>query len=373
MVVGNLRPTRLVIDRSAIADNVKAVAAELTPNTAVFMVVKADGYGHGAVAVAQTAIAAGATGLCVAILDEAIQLREAGVSVPILVLGITAPEMAPMMAQQQISATVGDRAWLKAAEASLKTSAVKEPLHVHVVVDTGMGRIGLQSPDELTRTVALLEDHTHFFFEGVFTHFATADESDNRYFELQVSRWEAFMAVLDKRPKYVHVSNSATSIWHKACNGNMIRLGVAAYGLNPSGSELALPFELRPAMRLESKLDFVKKLPAGRSISYGATYTATEDEWIGTVPIGYADGYERRLQGFRVLVAGQFCEVVGRVCMDQLMVRLPKEYATGTKVTLVGREGAGSISLQEMADYCDTIHYEIACGFSARVPRVYEG
>jgi len=177
--------------------------------------------------------------------------------------------------------------------------------------------------------------------------------------------------VVDELPRYVHVSNSATSLWHQACNGYVIRFGVALYGLNPSGTELSAPYHLQPALSLTAELAFVKKLARGKSISYGATYTATQDEWIGTVPIGYADGYERRLQGFHVLVDGQACEIVGRVCMDQLMVRLPKAYPVGTKVTLVGTDGDQTISLQDVADYCGTIHYEIACGLATRLPRVY--
>ncbi len=134
---------------------------------------------------------------------------------------------------------------------------------------------------------------------------------------------------------------------------------------------MTAPFELQPAMRLETKIVFVKQLKAGNSVSYGATYTAQQDEWVATLPIGYADGYERRLQGFHVLVDGHYCEIIGRICMDQMMVRLPHEYPTGTTVTLVGNDHGATITLQDVADYCGTIHYELACGFTTRVPRVY--
>lgn len=368
MTIGTHRPSQLVIDQSAIYDNITAEKSRLKSGTALFQVVKANGYGHGLVQVARTAEKAGATGFCVAILDEALTLRHAGFNQPILVLGITEPKYADLMATYHVSATVGSIDWLEAASGFLEDG---HQLAIHLGLDTGMGRLGFQHPDELSAAVGYLTDKPQFNFEGIFTHFATADAADTDYFKQQVARWKAFMAVLPERPKYVHVSNSATSLWHEACNGNMIRFGVAAYGLNPSGTELKEPFTLKPAMSLQTKMVFVKYLPKGYSVSYGATYTAQEDEWVGTLPIGYADGYERRLQGFHVLVDGQFCEIIGRVCMDQLMIRLPHEYPTGTTVTMVGEDHGQQISLQNVADYCGTLHYEIACGFTERLQRIY--
>lgn len=369
--IGTHRPTQLVIDQAAIYHNIATEKARLAKGTDLFMVVKANGYGHGITQVATTAVKAGATGFCVAILDEALTLRAAGFNQPILVLGITEPQYAGLMAQKHISATVGSQDWLEAATTSIETVSPDQPLNVHLGLDTGMGRIGFQEPEALAAAVTALTASPAFNFEGIFTHFSKADSADTAYFEKQISRWQSFMAVLPERPRYVHVSNSATSLWHDACNGNMIRFGVAGYGLNPSGTELTAPFELQPAMRLETKIVFVKQLKAGNSVSYGATYTAQQDEWVATLPIGYADGYERRLQGFHVLVDGHFCEIIGRICMDQMMVRLPHEYPTGTTVTLVGNDHGATITLQDVADYCGTIHYELACGFTTRVPRVY--
>lgn len=368
MTIGIHRPTQLVIDQAAIYHNIAAEKAQLKPGVALFQVVKANGYGHGLIQVARTAEKAGATGFCVAILDEALTLREAGFMQPILVLGITEPQYADVMAAHHISATVGSIDWLKTATNVLSAD---HQLAVHLALDTGMGRIGFQHPAELRAAVQYLDNQVQFNFEGIFTHFAKADAADTAYFEQQIDRWKAFMAVLPKRPKYVHVSNSATSLWHAACNGNMIRYGVAAYGLNPSGTELTVPFTLQPAMSLTTKMVYVKQLPKGYSVSYGATYTAQQDEWVATLPIGYADGYERRLQGFHVLVNGEFCEIIGRVCMDQLMIRLPRQYPVGTPVTLVGKDHGQRISLQDVADYCGTIHYEIVCGFTQRLKRTY--
>lgn len=368
MTIGIHRPTRLIIDQAAIYHNIATEKSRLKPGVELFQVVKANGYGHGITQVAKVAEKAGATGFCVAILDEALTLREAGFNQPILVLGITDPRYADLMASNHISATVGSIDWLESADSYLNEG---HQLPVHVALDTGMGRIGFQEPEALNKAVQYLNQKRGFNFEGIFTHFAQADSADTAYFQLQLKRWKAFMAVLPARPKYVHVSNSATSLWHDACNDNMIRYGVAAYGLNPSGGELATPFPLKPAMSLKTQMMFVKKLPRGDSVSYGATYTAKQDQWVATLSIGYADGYERRLQGFHVLVNGEFCEIIGRICMDQLMIRLPHEYPVGTAVTLIGEDHGKTISLQDIADYCDTIHYEIACGFTQRLKRTY--
>ncbi|AVK61832.1 alanine racemase [Lactobacillus sp. CBA3605] len=372
VVIGEHRHTQVKVDLQAIKHNINEEMARKDPLTELWAVVKANGYGHGIIQVAQAAQAAGATGFCVAILDEALALRAAGLTAPILVLGITEPEYAPLIAEKNISVAVGSQVWLTQAAAVLAANTVKPALQVHLALDTGMGRIGFQTPAELAAAVAALRAEPECFdFAGLFTHFATADQSDDTYFNQQLTTWKQLIAAVDELPRYVHVSNSATSLWHQACNGNMIRFGVALYGLNPAGQALSAPYTLQPALSLTAELTFVKKLARGKSVSYGATYTASESEWIGTVPIGYADGYERRLQGFHVLIDGQFCEIVGRVCMDQLMVRLPYQLAVGTKVTLIGTDGANMITLQAMADYCQTIHYEIACGLATRLPRVY--
>ncbi|GAB5052134.1 alanine racemase [Pediococcus ethanolidurans] len=369
MNAGTHRPTVLKVNAQAIRQNIKQELGRLKAGSELFAVIKANGYGHGLTHVAKYAAEAGAIGFCVAILDEALELREAGFTQPILVLGIVDPQYAQILADQKISVAVGSQQWLEMANKKLHSGA---KVNVHLALDTGMGRIGFQEPAELKTAESYLNEHLdHFLFEGIFTHFATADEVDDHYFETQVARFKQFMAVLTKRPKYVHVANSATSLWHEACTGNMIRFGAAIYGINPSGRVIKAPYALQPAMTLSSALVFVKKIKKGRSVSYGATYTAPEDEWVGTVPIGYADGYPRCLQGFHVLVDGQFCEIVGRICMDQLMIRLPKAYAPGTEVVLVGKSGQQQISLVDVAEQAGTINYEIACSFSERIPRVY--
>lgn len=369
MVEGWHRASRLVVDAAAIRQNVKKEIERLDPQSELFAVIKADAYGHGLIPVARYTEQAGATGFCVAILDEALTLREAGFAEPILVLGITNVKWAALAAEKNVSLTVGDVEWLAKAAPQL---TAEHPLKVHLALDTGMGRIGFQESDGLNQAAELLIKDPRFVFEGVFTHFATADEKDPTYFNLQVDRFHKLVDTLPEKPRYVHVSNTATSLWHAACNGNLIRFGVGIYGMNPSGTVLEPPYDLQPAMTLESRLSFSKLLKKGRSVSYGATYTAEQDEWIGTIPIGYADGYPRCLQGFHVLVDGHFCEIVGRVCMDQLMIRLPHEYPAGTPVILAGQSQGKSISMTDIADYVGTINYEITCGFTERLPRVYK-
>lgn len=369
MVEGWHRASRLVVDAAAIRQNVKKEIERLDPQSELFAVIKADAYGHGLIPVARYTEQAGATGFCVAILDEALTLREAGFAEPILVLGITNVKWAALAAEKNVSLTVGDVEWLTKAAPQLTT---EHPLKVHLALDTGMGRIGFQESDGLNQAAELLINDPRFVFEGVFTHFATADEKDPTYFNLQVDRFHKLVDTLPEKPRYVHISNTATSLWHAACNGNLIRFGVGIYGMNPSGTVLEPPYDLQPAMTLESQLSFSKLLKKGRSVSYGATYIAEQDEWIGTVPIGYADGYPRCLQGFHVLVDGHFCEIVGRVCMDQLMIRLPHEYPAGTSVILAGKSQGKSISMTDIADYAGTINYEITCGFTERIPRVYK-
>lgn len=370
MVVSYHRPTRVVVDLAAIKKNVQQEVAHQNGARDVFAVVKANGYGHGAVPVAKAALAGGATGFCVATLDEGIALRENGLTEPILVLGIVEVDWLRLVLKYQLAIPVATLSWLAAAKKFYLENQLEGEIALHLTVDTGMGRIGFQSVDEVLRAVEQIDAFDGFLFEGIFTHFATADELDETYFEKQNQRFGQFVEQLPRRPRYVHGSNSATSLWHQD-PGNLVRLGIAMYGQNPSGGALAETYPLQAAMALESALVQVKEVPAGEGIGYGKTYETTSSEWIATVPIGYADGFVRGMQGFKVLVEGHYCEIVGRVCMDQLMIRLPKAFPVGTKVTLIGKNQEQEITMQEVADYLDTIHYEVICLLSDRIPRVY--
>lgn len=372
MVASIHRPTRIIVHNDAIIQNVANEIKRLPQGRELFAVVKANGYGHGAVAVAKAAKAGGATGFCVATIDEGIELREAGFTEPILILGVVAVIYLPLVTEYRLAFPVNSQDWLNQAREYLTKTDLSAPLLAHLKVDTGMGRIGFRTKAEVLTAVTDLQSLPHMVFEGIFTHFATADEADDQYYREQHARFKEILESLAEKPRYVHVSNSATALWHEEELGNMVRYGVALYGLNPSGHALPESYPLRPALEFVSELVQVKEVPAGTKIGYGATYTASETEWIGTVPVGYADGWIRKMSGFSVLVAGQYCEIVGRVCMDQFMIRLPKHFAEGTKVTLVGKNQDNEITLQDVADHLDTIHYEVACLLSERIPRDYQ-
>lgn len=374
MVVTYHRPTRAIIHREALRENIKNEIDRLPAGVELFAVVKADGYGHGAVATAQTALTVGATGFCVATLDEAIELREAGITEPILVLSVVFPSYLSLVIDYDLSITVATQDWLIEAQEVLNDLVeTTKPIKIHLKADTGMGRIGFLTPQAVKEAADFIEASPNMVWEGLFTHFATADEKDTSYWHKQADRFKEVVDELDHLPRYVHSSNSATALWHdQEMRGNMIRYGVSMYGLNPSGVELLAPYPLKPAMELVSELIQVKELPAGEGIGYGKTYDTPEKEWIGTVPIGYADGWLRKMQGFSLLVEGEYCEIIGRVCMDQLMIRLPREVKVGTKVTLIGENNGQSITMQDIADYLDTIHYEVSCLLSERVPRIYQ-
>lgn len=361
------RPTKAVIDLNAIWQNITQ-EKQRHPDKEIFAVVKADGYGHGAVSVAKVALKAGAQGFCTATLDEAIELRHSGITQPILILGIISPADAALAAAYHLSVPVAEIEWLKEAAVYLKDSSLT--LHLHIKIDTGMGRIGFLNAEETTQALAVIEKEQNFYWEGIFTHFATADQEDVQYFQAQSRYFNEILNTLPYQPKYVHTANSATAMWHQDI-GNMVRLGIAMYGLNPSGTALTSTYPLVPALSLVSEIVQTKKLPKGYGIGYGKTYETKTEEWIATIPIGYADGFTRDLQGFHVLINGEFCEVVGRVCMDQIMVRLPEKVKEGTKVTLVGKDGTNEITLQDIATYKGTNNYEVACLISNRVPREY--
>ncbi|MGT2926916.1 alanine racemase [Streptococcus cuniculipharyngis] len=366
MVASKHRPTRAIVDLSAISANIEMIKEELPQGVKTWAVVKADAYGHGAVAVAQH-LESQVDGLCVSNLDEALELREAGIKGQILILGVIEAAHVGLAMAHQVMVTITSQEWL---EQVLLTGQDLTGLQVHLKVDSGMGRVGMREASQVNQAMEVLTQQGAQVV-GLFTHFATADEASQDKFQEQLARFKQILAELDDKPALIHASNSATSLWHPEGVFNAVRLGVAIYGQNPSGTSLPLPLDLRPALRLESQLVQVKQVAAGETIGYGATYTAQADEVIATVPIGYADGWLRRLQGFSILVDGQFCEIVGRVSMDQLTIRLPKAYPLGTVVTLLGQDGGQAISATDLAQFLGTINYEILCLISGRVPRFY--
>ncbi|WP_439442985.1 alanine racemase [Listeria aquatica] len=360
------RPTWIEVDLKAIQANIQNEQQLLPEGTEIFAVVKANAYGHGILEVAKAAEQAGATGFCVAILDEALYLREAGFTCPILVLGAIFKEDVALAAEQEISITVYNEEFFEGL------SLPDKPLKVHVKVDTGMGRLGFQTEKEVLYAIEQIEADPRFEFEGIYTHFATADQKETSYFETQLQKFRSTLLRLSRKPRYVHAANSATALLHTQADFNMIRLGIAMYGLPPSVEiEDILPYTLQPALSLYTQIAQVKKLQPGDHVSYGATYEADQEEWVATLPIGYADGILRRFSGYEVLVDGRPTEIIGRVCMDQIIIRLDRYYPVGTVVTIIGRSGRLKRTATDAAEYLGTINYEITCALSARVPRKY--
>ena len=341
------RNTRVVVDLSIVKQNIKKQLAKLSPSQELYAVVKANAYGHGMIPVAKAAVEAGATGFCVANVDEGLGLRQAGFTQPILILGLSRVEDAA----QYLNDT---------------------PLKVHIAVDSGMGRIGVVNEGELAAVEAVLKSRP-FEFEGIFTHFATADEADTTQLTKQIEKFHRLVDELSVKPAHVHYSNTAYALWHGAGDSAIVRYGIGIYGINPSNGDLALKDEaaLTPTLRWETEMVKVKKLEAGDTVSYGATYTADEPQWVATLPVGYADGFIRAYNKGDVLVDGVRCPIVGRICMDQCMIRLPNEFPVGTTVTLLGKDGDEEITAIELAKRSETIAYEVLCIISDRVKRVY--
>ncbi|KGX90571.1 alanine racemase [Pontibacillus halophilus JSM 076056 = DSM 19796] len=359
------------IDLSRIQHNIYELKQTLPEQTGIYAVVKANAYGHGDIQVAKAAEAAGVKGFAVALLDEAIRLREEGIKAPILVMGWVRPEDAAIAAREKISLTAFQPEWIEEAGQSLSPTC---PLSIHMKWDTGMGRIGIRTVKEMDELLTAL-DTSLYTLDGVFTHFATADEEDATYFHEQQERFDLLLSAFQERwsgDVEIHTGNSATAMRFPETMNHYVRFGIGMYGLYPSPDVKAMDImPLEPALSLHSKLIHVKQLPKGEAISYGATYVTSDEEWIGTVPLGYADGWKRSLQGTDVLVNGKRCPIVGKVCMDQIMIRLDQQYPIGTHVTFIGRQEEEEITSDEIAAHLDTINYEVTCMISYRVPRVF--
>ena len=382
-----MRYTWAEVDLEAIAANLRALGERARSGSPgrpggpqLMAVVKADAYGHGALEVARAALAAGASWLAVAIVEEGVALRQAGFEAPILVLGFVPPEQAGLVVEH------GLRTALYQADlaAALSREAVRrgKPARVHVKVDTGMGRLGL-APSEVIRFIRVARSLPGLEVEGLFTHFATADSPDKSYAREQASRLGEIVSELNARgmrPLLVHAANSAAAIDLPEYAFDLVRLGIAMYGLNPAGVPVPSPggFTLHPALNWKARFSHVKVLPPGSCVSYGCTYRTSRTTPIGTLPVGYADGFSRRWSNRgEVLVRGARVPVVGRVCMDPFMVDLSPVWREGDPVrvgeeaVLLGNQGAETISAEAWGEALDTINYEVVCLISARVPRVY--
>jgi alanine racemase len=359
------------VNLAAIERNVARLRADLGPGTTLCAVVKGDGYGHGAVASGQAALAGGAQQLAVATSGEAAELRAAGISAPLLVMGaLTAEEL-----DEALAARAQVVAWSVEFVDELVKTAGEEPVSVHVKLDTGMGRLGTRDMAEaleVAETVAAAAPQLRL--TGAMTHFATAGE-DPEFVVTQLERFEPFVARLRQRfPGLVaHAANSAGTLTEPRSHLDLVRCGIAIYGCDPMNEDPAAR-DLEPALELTSYVAAVKLTPAGETVGYGRTYTAAEPTWIATVPIGYADGIRRALSNkCDVLVGGRRRPLVGTVSMDNVTLDLGGQtaVAVGDPVVIIGSQDGQRQTAEELARRIDTIGYEIVCGISGRVPRAY--
>jgi alanine racemase len=363
------------IDIGAIEHNIKLIK-ERIGNSKLMLVVKADAYGHGAPGVVK-ALEHLADYFAVAEMGEALELRAHGIRTPILILGYTSPSQYELSLEHGITLTVFTPESARAlSEVCVRTG---KTARVHFAVDTGMGRIGWQVCGQGADEAAEAARLPRIFVEGVFSHFATADGEENSFAEEQCAQFERFCEMLESRGVHIplkHMNNSA-GIVKFGKRYDMVRAGILIYGLYPSESVRAfagMEFSLRPAMELITRITHIKELDAGKPISYGSTFVTARKTRVATLPVGYADGYPRALSGKgEVLVRGVRCPILGRVCMDQMMIDISAvpEAKVEECAVLMGRDGGEFISAEEIAAHADTINYEFVCGVAKRVPRVY--
>ena len=365
------------VDLDAIVFNMRSMKQNIAPGTKMIGVIKTDGYGHGSVPIAESLEPLDFLfGFAVATPEEAHRLRQAGIKKPILILGYTFPYCYEQLAEEELRPAVFRRDTIpllqKAAE------RVGKPVRVHVKVDTGMNRIGIAPDEEGLRFMEALVERDGIIIEGMFTHFARADESDKTHAIEQLESFQAFTRMTEQRLgveiPIKHCSNSAGILELPQANMDAVRAGITLYGMYPSDEVGRQTVPLKPAMSLYSHLVCVKTLPKGQSVSYGGTFTADEDMRIATIPVGYGDGYPRSLSGKGyVLIHGKKAPVLGRVCMDQFMVDVSHipEAVEGDRAVLLGSEGEERIPAELLGEISGRFHYELVCDIGKRIPRIY--
>ncbi len=381
--------THAEIDLEALAHNYRELRRVTAPTAGIMAVVKADGYGHGAVQVARVALDCGAIFLAVARFDEAVQLRKAGIAAPILLFGYSFAAYVNTMAKNNIRASINSLA--SARMLSAEAVRAGKTLKAHIKIDTGMGRLGLLS-DELAvdsiagghvpgtlRDVLTIASLPHIEVEGIFTHFANADASDKTHARVQFARFASLLEALDKQGFHVklrHAANSAATIEMPETHLDLVRPGISQYGLWPSKEVDKKRIDLKPVMSIKSTIIQVKSVTSGFAVSYGSTHHTPRPTRIATIPIGYADGFDRLLSSKgHMLVKGVRAPIIGRVCMDLTMIdvgHIPG-VSLEDEVVIMGRQGDEAITADDIADHVGTINYEIVSSLTSRVARVYKG
>ena len=361
------------VDLGAIQKNV-ALLVKQAGKAQLWATVKANGYGHGAVQVARAALGAGATGLCVALADEAHELRQAKITAPILIVSEQPATQFEQMLRDDVVATLYNESTINSYAKTASDLGIVGK--VHLKVDTGMHRVGAPVASAMTRC-RQISSFASLQLEGVYTHFAAADLPNHDETTKQIQRFDNVVAELDReslRPKYVHTSNSAAAMRVLSATTDIARVGIAIYGIAPSSELESFAKDLQPALSLHARVSHVQHLASGEGVSYGLRTKLSQAATIATLPIGYADGIQRRLWkvGGEVLIGGKRCPIVGVVTMDQLMVNCgDADVQIGDHAVLIGTQDSQSISANEIAAKLETIGYEIVCGISARVPRKY--
>jgi alanine racemase len=367
-----MRATRAIIRLDHLRWNIALIRERIGSGPLICLAVKADAYGHGIAPIGLAAARFGVDYLAVATVDEAVELREAGSRLPILLYSLATPEEIPDVIAHDITPILSDSEQVDAYEREAARQGRR--CAVHIKIDTGMGRIGCRPGDAVTlaRRVA---SSPSLELGGVSTHFAAADSADEAYTKEQIARFEASLAAIRGDgidPGIVHAANSGGVIAHPESWYGMVRPGILAYGVYPS-AEQSRDLALRPVMELRSSVVYIKEVDEGEAVSYGMTWRAPRRTHIGTIPVGYGDGYNRLLSNrARVSIGGASYPIAGRVCMDQVMVDLGPECRVGRydEAILFGRQ-PGVPTVEELADLCGTIPYEITCSITRRVPRVY--
>lgn len=369
------------IHLDAVKNNIEQMEKKISDKTGILCVIKTDGYGHGAVPVASVLESEDCVaGFAVATAEEAIELRDADINKPVLVLGYTFPQDYDELIYRNVRMTVFRRDTLKKlseAVERLNSNGISCKALVHIKVDTGMGRIGIMPDDEGLAFVEEAMSCKGIEVEGIFTHFARADETDKTS---AVEQYEKFITFVNRAEKtcgktipYKHCANSAAILELPQTNMDLVRAGIAMYGLWPS-DEVKKEIALQPVLSLHSHIVYCKEVPTGTPISYGGTYVTDKVTRVATVPVGYGDGYPRALSNIgHVLVCGKKAPILGRICMDQFMVDVSDipEAVEGCLVTLIGRDGKEEITMEQLGDLSGRFNYELACDLGKRIPRVY--
>lgn len=370
----HLRPVWAEIDLDKLAHNMREIR-RVSKSKDIIAVIKADGYGHGALDIAPTLLENGATRIAVAVLSEAIELRRGGIEQSIMILGFTPPSLIDMLIRYDIEQTV--YSYELAKEISLMAQRKNKIARIHIALDTGMGRIGFLPNDESVDEVYKISKLPNIIIEGLFSHFSSADEENKEYTTYQFNNYNKFYEKLVQKGVKInvrHVANSAAIIDFPESHLEAVRPGIILYGYYPSNEVDKSNIALKPVMSLKTNVVHIKTLPAGEYISYGRKFKTNRESVIATLPVGYADGYTRLLYNkAKVIINGSFAPVIGRICMDQCMVDVTDigNVNVGDEVTLMGEQGDLKFTADNIAELIGTINYEVTCMISKRVPRVY--